>query len=77
MGYQKFDFNAVCNKCGAPLEKISRIYYETKHDIVEDKKMKKCKIVGEHLHFYCCCGYEIITRPLDWNKNKINKKKGK
>ena len=72
--------DGMCPKCAFPLLQMYRQYNNGEHDIIEDKEVKKCKVDGEHMHLECCCGYELILRPLDWefdNQLKAAKKKTK
>ena len=77
--YPKYSSDIVCNKCGFAASQMLRQYFDGQHDIIVDKAVKKCKIKDEHIHFECCCGHELIFRPLDCNtiKSKSTVKKAK
>jgi len=66
MTYPSYVPEAICPKCAFPVHQMFRQYYDGAHDILENKEVKKCKILGEHLHLECACGYEFVFRPLDW-----------
>ena len=66
MKYPRYRPDAVCPKCAFSFIQMFRRFNDGAHDIIVDKDVKKCKVKGEHLHLECCCGYELVVRPLDW-----------
>jgi len=69
----KYKPENTCPKCGFSFTTMLRQFFSKEHDIMENKEIMKCKVVGEHLHLECCCGYEIIVRPMDWKQRGIDK----
>lgn len=72
MGYKIYTLDSVCPKCGFPCTQMMKRFFDEPHNLIEDNAVIKCKIKKEHIHMQCMCGYEIITRPMDW-KNDTNK----
>lgn len=74
---KKYNQDALCPKCGFSVTSMVKQFCDREHDLIIDKQPVKCNIKGEHLHIGCCCGYEFIVRPMDWEINKKSKKSKK
>lgn len=75
MRYPTYVQNGVCSKCAFPFAQIFKQFFDSEHDMIEDREVKKCKIKGEHLHMECICGYTFVLRPLDWDDRMADKKR--
>ena len=70
MKYPIYNTDGSCPKCGFPFIQMFKQIFNGEHDIVINKDVKECKVKGEHLHLECCCGHELILRPLDYKVKK-------
>jgi len=62
-----FKTDDVCPKCGFPVMQMFRQLNNGSHDLLIDSAVVKCKIKDEHMHMECCCGHEMVCRPMDWD----------
>ena len=65
MKHPIYNLDLLCPKCGFPTPQMPRQLFSGPHKTMEDQEVVICNIKYEHLHFECCCGYEMVFRPLE------------